>query len=184
MGGKERETMLKKFIGAILICTPVYASTAQVPGIMQVCDVDTIKFDSTYISTNIPTKNNNPGNIKKSNHLYLGEIDESKTYETFIDVNWGFAAMFSLLHRKYDEMTIYDAINIYAPDFENDTNAYVKFIESQTSFNANEVQINVLDEATIIPIVYAMAKYEGGKNWKFADIMFGYKRFNECVLNK
>jgi hypothetical protein len=88
--------------------------------------------------------------------------------------------MFSLLHRKYSGMTIEEAISIYAPDFENDTNAYVKFIEDRTGFPADTVEINSYDIATIIPIVEAMAIYEGGKNWILVDIHFGWQRWISC----
>jgi len=174
--------MFKKFLltfsVSLLSILTAYADT----GILPICAISEEKFDSTSISTNIPTRNNNPGNIKKTNHTYLGEIDESDVYETFVDVNWGFAAMFDLLHRKYSGLTIKEAISIYAPNYENDTNAYVKFIEDRTGFPADTVEINSYDIDTIIPIVEAMAIYEGGKNWILADIHFGWQRWMICEI--
>ena len=170
---------IKTFVVTLFVM--LFASTSiQAEDIIPICAVADTKFDSTSISNNIPTRNNNPGNIKKTGHKYIGEIDESDTYETFVDVNWGFAAMFSLLHRKYSGMTIEEAIGIYAPNFENDTNAYVKFIEDRTGFPADAVEINSYDIATIIPIVEAMATYEGGKNWILVDIHFGWQRWISC----
>ena len=167
--------LVMSFILALLLANSSFAGD-----IIPICAVADTKFDSTSISNNIPTRNNNPGNIKKTGHTYIGEIDESDTYETFVDVNWGFAAMFSLLHRKYSGMTIEEAVSIYAPDFENDTNAYVKFIEDRTGFPSDTVEINSYDIATIIPIVEAMATYEGGKNWILVDIHFGWQRWISC----
>ena len=172
--------MIKYILAGIIIFVSYITATANTTGIMTICEIADKKFDATSVSNNIPTRNNNPGNIKKTNHTYLGEIDESKTYETFIDVNWGFAAMISLLHRKYSGMTIQEAISIYAPDFENDTNAYVRFIADRTGFPVDKVEINAYDVLTFLPIVEAMAVYEGGRNWILADIHFGYQRWMYC----
>lgn len=172
--------MFKHFLFGFIALTFAIPSQANA-GLQTICAVADTKFDSTSVSNNIPTRNNNPGNIKKTGHAYIGEINESMDYETFVDVNWGFAAMFSLLHRKYSGKTIQEAISIYAPDFENDTNAYVKFIGNRTNLSVNTVEINVLDIETIIPIVEAMATYEGGKNWILADIHFGWQRWITCV---
>lgn len=156
----------------------VYKKTTQ-PA--HVCQVQS-KIETSTASNNLPTRNNNPGNIKKTGHSYIGEVNKDPNYETFVDVRWGFAAMFDLLERNYSGKTIDQAINKWAPDFENDTNAYVKYVGDRTGFNTDKVAINVFNLATIIPIIEAMSVYEGGKNWTQSDIYVGWVRWAACTL--
>jgi len=175
--------MINKIIlSAIALVASGSLAAAQQPTATNICEVADTKFDSTSISNNIPTRNNNPGNIKKTGHTYLGEINQSDAYETFVDVHWGFAAIFDLLERRYSGKTINQAISIYAPDFENNTNGYVTFIGDRTGFDVDAVKINVFNLPTIIPIVEAMARMEGGKNWTMGDLYLGWIRWAGCSL--
>jgi len=184
----EREYILKRYIiaavsiaAASLVATTVALSAIKTNPI-EICHIPAVMVDDSDISNNLPTRNNNPGNIRKTAHTYLGETNTNDAYETFADVSWGFAAMFDLLERKYSGKTINEAISIYAPDFENDTNGYVKFIGDRTGLDVDAVKINVFNLPTIIPIVEAMARMEGGKNWTMEDLYLGWIRWAGCSL--
>lgn len=74
-------------------------------------------------------RNNNPGNLRKSNEKWLGEIPGADSeFKTFSDSVYGLRAIAKLLvnyERKYGLNTISGLINRWAPTNENDTAVYI-----------------------------------------------------------
>ena len=86
--------------------------------------------------------NNNPGNIRKNDKTYIGEVVPSnhKRFKTFISAEYGIAAsinLFRIYQEQYKLLTISDMINRYAPSFENNTNNYLKLITKISKLDVN-----------------------------------------------
>ena len=86
-------------------------------------------------------RNNNPGNLIISNIDWCGKIPASKNtdghFEQFENFPYGIRAM--MMDIKHDinagKNTLQKLITAYAPPSENDTEAYIKFMESKTGWN-------------------------------------------------
>ena len=128
------------FIGfcAYSIIRPLWAHEATVEEAPLNCDkIDLGTYDYTHVSTNRPTRNNNPGNIRKTGRDYYGETSNDPAFESFAAPEWGYAAMFDLLDRLYTGLTLSEAIYKWAPPVENDTERYVKFVAKKTGYDRN-----------------------------------------------
>lgn len=170
------------FIGfcAYSIIRPLWAHEATVEEAPLNCDeIDLGTYDYTHVSTNRPTRNNNPGNIRKTGKDYYGETSNDPAFESFAAPEWGYAAMFDLLDRLYTGLTLSEAIYKWAPPVENDTERYVKFVAKKTGYDRNEYKVNVND-----PSIMNFAKYmsilEGMKGFSDADVDLGYLIWKEC----
>lgn len=118
--------------------------------------------------------NNNPGNIdfNKANFArdrWIGELGleehSNPRFTTFAHATYGIRAMCRILltyQRKYKLTTIREIINRWAPPLENDTEAYINFVENFTKFDQNE-DINFDDNKTIfMKIIGAIIRMENG----------------------
>ena len=131
------------------------------------------EYDYTDVSTNRPTRNNNPGNIRKTGVTYYGETSNDPAFESFAAPEWGYAAMFDLLDRLYTGLTLSEAIHKWAPPVENDTQRYVNFVAGNTDLHEDKFIINVNDER-IIGVVKYMSILEGMKGFSDDDVTMGY----------
>ena len=86
-------------------------------------------------------RNNNPGNIIKSNFADAqGAIGDDDTFAIFPSEGIGFDAIVQLLRtRTYGALSLEDAIARYAPPTENDTASYVAFVSSKTGIESHEI---------------------------------------------
>lgn len=114
-------------------------------------------------------RNNNPGNIRKSGTVFRGEVRPSgdKAFKTFKGMEWGYRAMFRILktyYCKYGLRTLGKMIARWAPESENDTAGYVRFVSSRTGFSP-DTEIPFSEGAMCI-IVYAMSMMENGTREK------------------
>lgn len=142
-------------------------------------EVDFGTYDYTHVSTNRPTRNNNPGNIRKTGVTYYGETSNDPAFESFAAPEWGYAAMFDLLDRLYTGLSLSEAIYKWAPPSENDTERYVKFVAKKTGYDRDEYKVNVNDES-IIEFAKYMSVLEGMKGFSDDDVSFGYMIWEKC----
>jgi hypothetical protein len=74
---------------------------------------------------------------------------------------------------KKDFNTIDKIIHRYAPESENDTQAYINFVEEHSGIPRDRILTNV-DRASLVPLVFAMATMENGTPPNMADISQGW----------
>lgn len=125
-------------------------------------------------------RNKNPGNIRISKTKYLGEVTPSqdKAFKQFTTMAWGYRAMFMLLHtyRKNGYRTLRQMINRYAPPVENHTDNYIASVSKWAGVFDN-VELDTLDPAEMIPVVSAMSRVENGIPAVEADVQEGWRLF-------
>jgi len=106
---------------------------------------------------------NNPGNIEASSTIWKGEIKPSthKRFAQFQSMEYGIRAMYKILqtYRKYLCTSIWSIINRWAPPNENNTLAYVEFVEVRSGIRRDKM-ITTDEEYT--RIIYAMILMENG----------------------
>ena len=117
----------------------------------------------------------NPGNIMQRNGAkFKGEIKSPhKRLAAFKDIEYGIRAMRILLlnymwRKKCD--TYRKIINRYAPSFENDTEAYLKFVCEQCGAKPDD---KVLD---LFKLIRAICKIESGYDLKWATWVKAMKK--------
>ena len=127
-------------------------------------------------------RNNNPGNIRKSNVTYLGERPSSDpAFKQFKTMALGYRAMFVLLHTyrlKHGLRTLRAMIGRYAPPVENDTTAYVDAIARWSTVSPDS-SITTTNRDVMVPIVAAMSRVENGTPADMAQVEAGWKLFIE-----
>lgn len=128
-------------------------------------------------------RNNNPGNIRKNNIVYQGEVVPSKdeAFKQFATMAYGYRAMFTVLYtyqKKYGINTIADAIIRYAPAIENHTAAYIDAVSKWSGVPATS-HITTTNADVMIPIVAAMSRVENGVPAVMSEVEAGWKLFIE-----
>ena len=93
-------------------------------------------------------RHNNPGNIRINSDLFQGEIRPSKdkSFKQFNTMAYGYRAIFKILsnyYRNYKLDTIRKMIGRWAPENENDTDAYIKAVSDYAGIPADDpININ------------------------------------------
>jgi hypothetical protein len=109
-------------------------------------------------------RNNNPGNIRKTNIKWAGEVvpGTDSAFEQFKSMAYGIRAMLVDIIGKHKRGldTIQELINVWAPPFENDTASYVKNVAARAGLPATAVFTP--NKANFIAIAKAMAFSENG----------------------
>lgn len=122
-------------------------------------------------------RNNNPGNIRKNSDVFQGEKTSSdKEFKQFKSMAYGYRAIFKILsnyYRNYKLDTIRKMIGRWAPENENDTDAYVKAVSDYAGIPADD-PINVNDREQMIRIVAAMSRIENGREADMSDVIAGW----------
>lgn len=123
-------------------------------------------------------RNNNPGNIRINSDLFQGEIRPSKdnSFKQFETMAYGYRAVFRILsnyYRNYKLDTIRKMIGRWAPENENDTEAYVKAVSGYAGIPADD-PININDREQMIRIVSGMSKVENGREADMSDVIAGW----------
>lgn len=122
-------------------------------------------------------RNNNPGNIRKNSDVFQGEKTSSdKEFKQFKSMAYGYRAIFKILYnyyRNYKLDTIRKMIGRWAPENENDTDAYVKAVSDYAGIPADD-PINVNDREQMIQIVAAMSRIENGIEADMSDVIAGW----------
>jgi hypothetical protein len=96
-----------------------------------------------YNDKNAPLgfKNNNPTNLIENGTTWEGKIGSSKGFVVFDDVAWGIRAAATNLHSSITRSgtdTIRKYISRFAPPNENDTEAYIRYVSTQTGIGEND----------------------------------------------
>ena len=109
-------------------------------------------------------RNNNPGNIRKTNIKWAGEVvpGTDSAFEQFKSMPYGIRAMLVDIinkHRKGLD-TIQELISVWAPPVENDTTSYIKHVSQRSGIPSNVVFSPT--KANFLAIAKAMAISENG----------------------
>ena len=123
-------------------------------------------------------RNNNPGNIRRNSDVFQGEVNPSrdKDFKQFKSMAYGYRAVFKILsnyHRVYKLTTIRKMISRWAPENENNTNAYIKAVSDYAGIPADD-PININDREQMIRIVAGMSKVENGREADMSDVIAGW----------
>lgn len=123
-------------------------------------------------------RNNNPGNIRINGDLFQGEIRPSKdeSFKQFETMAYGYRAVFRILsnyRKNYGLDTIRKMIGRWAPENENDTDAYIKAVSDYAGIPADD-PININDREQMIRIVAGMSKVENGREADMSYVIVGW----------
>lgn len=112
-------------------------------------------------------RNNNPGNIRLSSDLWVGQVPgKDLSFVTFDTPENGIRALTVLLRnygKKYGITTVRGIINRYAPPSENNTSAYVAAVAGSMGVSP-DASLNLADDAVMHVLVSAIIKHENGRN--------------------
>ena len=130
----------------------------------------------TFATTNSPTvthshesrgiRNNNPGNIRLGSDKWNGIVGNDGQFLKFDCPENGIRALYKTIKTynvKYKINTIAGIISRWAPQNENDTDAYIKFVSNKTGFKSNEI-VDVHDKSIMVKLIGAIIERENGKN--------------------
>jgi hypothetical protein len=131
-------------------------------------------------------RNNNPGNIRKSSTVWIGQVSGTDPdFVTFESIEWGYRAIFVLLRnyisKGYD--TISKIINRYAPSNENDTTAYINRVAALSNIDKDTV-IGRDDGESLIKIVAAISWHENGVKPNFTEVTAGWNKLGTTQVAK
>lgn len=123
-------------------------------------------------------RNCNPGNIRINSDLFQGEIRPSKdkSFKQFETMAYGYRSVFRILsnyRKNYGLDTIRKMIGRWAPENENDTDAYIKAVSDYAGIPADDT-INIADREQMIRIVAGMSKVENGREANMSDVIAGW----------
>ena len=130
-------------------------------------------------NNNLPRglRNNNPGNIRKNSDVFQGEKTSSdREFKQFKSMAYGYRAIFKILsnyYRNYKLDTIRKMIGRWAPENENDTEAYIKAVADYSGIPADD-PIDINDREQMIRIVAGMSKVENGREGDMSDVIAGW----------
>lgn len=124
--------------------------------------------------------NCNPGNIRKSNTRYQGEVVPSrdKAFKQFRTMAWGHRAMFVLLdsYRRKGYLTIRQMVTRYAPPIENHTENYIRYVSEWSGVGA-DMPLDTLCSEMMISVIAAMSRIENGVPAVLADVEAGWNLY-------
>lgn len=112
-------------------------------------------------------RNNNPGNLRKTNDPWQGlaEAQTDKDFFVFGSPIYGIRALARTLIRYQDKhglRTTRQIITRWAPSVENDTVAYIKGVVMATEFGA-DAELNMHEYAHLKAITEAIILFENGQ---------------------
>lgn len=120
---------------------------------------------SSFVSGARGIRNNNPGNIVKSNVKWAGQVEGSDdNFVTFDSPESGIAALGKNLiayNDKHGLNTIQDIISRWAPPHENDTKAYIDKVAKSIGVNPSE-KIDIRNPDTLTKLTQAIIQHENG----------------------
>jgi hypothetical protein len=108
-------------------------------------------------------RNNNPGNIRRNETQWegLSPVQTDDAFFTFDTPEHGIRAMARVLttyREKYGLDTVRKIVSRWAPDIENDTEAYVKDVSAQLGVKPDAS----LNQAQLPGLIAAIIKHENG----------------------
>lgn len=125
--------------------------------------------------------NCNPGNIRRSNVRYQGEVRPSRdpAFKQFESLAWGYRAIFVLLDTyrvRHGLRTIAEMIARWAPPVENHTQAYVRAVSDRTGIAA-DAPLDTRDRRTMVPVAAAISFVENGTPADLREVGRGWELF-------
>lgn len=113
-------------------------------------------------------RNNNPGNIELNSNKWLGLSQEQTDgrFAQFTTMPYGCRALLKLLsnyYRIYGLNTVKSIINRWAPNNENNTDAYVKSVCKYLNVAPNQ-KIDLSNIEILVSLGKAIALHENGKD--------------------
>lgn len=118
-------------------------------------------------------RNNNPGNLIRTNINWQGKIplsqNKDKDFEQFEAIKWGIRAFYKDIINDIGKgvNTITKLVSEYAPSFENDTNSYISQV-AQSMGISKDAKLTV-SKAMLIKLAKAKFRVELGK--QYADLI-------------
>lgn len=127
--------------------------------------------------------NCNPGNIRRSNTRYKGEVQPSRdpAFKQFETMAWGYRAIFVLLDTyrvRHGLRTIAEMIARWAPPAENHTQTYIRAVARYTGIAADE-PLDTRDRKTMVPIAAAISRVENGMAADMTQVEKGWELFEK-----
>ena len=109
-------------------------------------------------------RNNNPGNLKYGSFAKShGAVGSDGVFAIWTSLKDGYKAQADLLQsRNYKNLTLQQAIHRYAPNSENDTQAYINYLVNNTGVSPYKV-MRTFSAAEMMNLVKWMSKKEGMK---------------------
>lgn len=129
-------------------------------------------------------RNNNPLNIRKGDKWKgISEIQQDECFVQFMSMRWGIRAAFIILHRYmtiHKLNTIRGIISRWAPENENNTQAYIAYVSRETGIHPDS-ELVYFDMQAMVRLVKAMAYVENGQAIDQVDIIAGYALFTKDI---
>lgn len=128
---------------------------------------------STMLNTPRGIRNNNPGNLRITSNAWKGklppELNTDGAFEQFSSPELGIRALYIDLRSKINRglNTITKIMSVYAPPNENNTRAYIEYIENVSGINRDYI----LSENHIPAIIPPIIKMENGTQ-PYTDTQF------------
>lgn len=121
---------------------------------------------------NLNAKNNNPLNIRKTSIPWQGKVGNNAGFETFSSPEYGYRAAAKNLY-TYNERdgltTTRELISKWAPNTENNTEAYVQKVAKDLGVHPDDDLGNLKDNPALTKkLMKSMTEHEGPKN-NFTD---------------
>lgn len=112
-------------------------------------------------------RNNNPGNIRRSGVVWLGQssVQLDKDFVTFDTPLAGARALSRLLKTYYHNhglKTVNQIISRYAPSIENDTSSYVKSVAKRLAIHPDMAMVSDDFTKKLPKLVQAIIVHENG----------------------
>lgn len=123
-------------------------------------------------------RNNNFGNIRRSNDKWKGLCSEQTDpdFFQFISPAYGYRALLKLLinyNKLYGCKTIRDYISRWAPPVENDTESYIMAVCKMMGTGSTH-ELDVEDRSEMCKMAAAISKVENGIPATMPDIYAGW----------
>ncbi len=115
-------------------------------------------------------RNHNPGNLRPGKVSHRNnQIGAAGRFAVFPDYETGRNALIDCLKNTYGEKSIDGLVEGYAPEFENDTIRYGKFLYKQTGVEGAK-KIKDFNDDEFSKLWQAVIKYEGNKVGTITEI--------------
>ena len=114
-------------------------------------------------------RNNNPGNLVRTNIDWLGKIPLDKNtdsrFEQFYELRYGLRALMRDIYTDYrrGKNTVRMLISEFAPAFENNTESYIRSVIGKIGMDS----IPQLDIDTLVSIAKAIVSVENGSDARY-----------------
>lgn len=126
-------------------------------------------------------RNNNPLNIRRTKDKWVGlrNTQTDSSFFQFIDDKYAFRAVFRIFRnylKRNPFLTLKDLIYKWAPETENNSAGYLRFVCLHTGEKDNLFITSIIDDSIprIVSIVRSMAYMESNKWYDSSVILQGY----------